>query len=585
MSQDLTIAEPTRRFARWMAEPMLRNRSTFGKVALAATLVNIFGLVTSLYSMTVYDRVLPNNALSSLVGLSIGLGLVVVFDLIMRTLRAYFVDLAAMNVDRDVGHEAFRRLLGLRLDLRKGSTGALSGIIRELETLRDFFASATLSAIIDVPFILLTLFVIALIGGWLVLVPAAAIPIVLITGLVTYPAMDRLSAQTLGEGLNKQAVLVETIGGLETVKATGAGAMLGQRWLTATDTLADVSMRQRLIASIGINVANAAQTLAYAGVIVAGVFMIASRDLTTGGLIACSLLASRAVAPLSQIAQLMSRLTSVRTAYRQLDVFMQQPAELPDANKLRPAKLTGLIEFRQVSFRYPQAAEDALEKVNLTIRPGERVGILGRVGSGKSTLARLALGLYQPTNGLVLHDGTDVRQLDAEAMRAQIGVALQDSVLFTGSLRENITLGRPVDDEELLRVARLTGVHEFVGRIANGYDLRLADRGESLSGGQRQSIALARALIGKPPVILLDEPTSAMDVQTEAALLSRLETEVAGRTLVLISHRPALLRLVSRIVIVHEGKINMDGPRDDVLRRITQPVSIGAAPPAASTAA
>jgi ATP-binding cassette, subfamily C, bacterial LapB len=585
MSQDLTIAEPPRRFARWMAEPMLRNRSTFGKVALAATLINIFGLVTSLYSMTVYDRVLPNNAISSLIGLSIGLLLVVVFDLIMRTLRAYFVDLAAMNVDRDVGHEAFRRLLGLRLDLRKGSTGALSGIIRELETLRDFFASATLSAIIDVPFIVLTLFVIALIGGWLVLVPLAAIPIVLIAGWATYPAMDRLSAQTLGEGLNKQAVLVETIGGLETVKATGAGTMLGQRWLRATDTLADVSMRQRLIASIGINVANAAQTLAYAGVIVAGMFMIESRDLTTGGLIACSLLASRAVAPLSQIAQLMSRLTSVRTAYRQLNVFMQQPAELPDANKLRPAKLSGLIEFRQVSFRYPQAAEDALDKVNLTIRPGERVGILGRVGSGKSTLARLALGLYQPTSGLVLHDGTDVRQLDAEAMRAQIGVALQDSVLFTGSLRENITLGRQVDDEELLRVARLTGVHDFVGRIANGYDLRLADRGESLSGGQRQSIALARALIGKPPVILLDEPTSAMDVQTEAALLSRLETEVAGRTLVLISHRPALLRLVSRIVIVHEGKINMDGPRDDVLRRITQPVPIGAAPPAASTAA
>jgi len=270
------------------------------------------------------------------------------------------------------------------------------------------------------------------VGAW------ASVPLVVLAVTGSYWSSRRLG-QRVVDAVTRSAAAETGDAALRSTPRAGAdGRPLRPRTLaevlTATDTLADVSMRQRLIASIGINVANAAQTLAYAGVIVAGVFMIASRDLTTGGLIACSLLASRAVAPLSQIAQLMSRLTSVRTAYRQLDVFMQQPAELPDANKLRPAKLTGLIEFRQVSFRYPQAAEDALEKVNLTIRPGERVGILGRVGSGKSTLARLALGLYQPTNGLVLHDGTDVRQLDAEAMRAQIGVALQDSVLFTGSL-------------------------------------------------------------------------------------------------------------------------------------------------------
>ncbi len=582
MSHNLDIAEPRRRWARWMADPMLRNRGTFGKVAIAAALINIFGLATSLFSMTVYDRVLPNNAIASLVGLSIGLALVVLFDLLMRTLRAYFVDVAAMNVDREVGHDAFQRLINLRLDLRRGSTGALSGMIRELETLRDFFASATLSALIDLPFIVLTLVVIAIIGKWLVFVPLAAIPIVVLTGWLTYPAMDRLAAQTLGEGLNKQSILVETIGGMETVKVTGAGRLLAKRWLTATDKLADVSMRQRLISTIGINIANAAQTLAYAGVIVAGIFMIQDRTLTSGGLIACSMLASRAVSPLSQIAQLMSRLTSVRTAYRQLDTFMGQPSELADANRLRPASLSGLVEFRNVSFRYPNASEDALQDINLTIRPGERVGILGRVGSGKSTLARLALGLYQPTDGLVLLDGTDVRQIDSATLRSHVGTALQDSVLLTGSLRENILLGREVDDEEMLRVTRLTGVHDFVGRIANGYDLRLADRGESLSGGQRQSISLARALIGKPPLLLLDEPTSAMDVQTEAALLGRLEAEVADRTVILISHRPSLLRLVQRIVIVHEGKINMDGPRDEILRRITQPVPAAVAAPAAA---
>ncbi|TFI59561.1 type I secretion system permease/ATPase [Sphingomonas parva] len=553
-------------------EPMRRNRSTYMKVALAAVMINIFGLVTALFSMTVYDRVLPNNATSSLIGLTIGLAIVVIFDFMLKLLRAYFVDMAGAAIDKEVGETLFHRLLNLRLDLKKGSTGALTGLMRELEALREFFASATLTAVVDLPFILLTLLVVWVIGGSVVLVPLLAIPIVIGVGLLTQPAMDRLSSRAMGEGLAKQSVLVETIGGLETVKASGAGALLSNRWSRAQVQHSDSSMRQRLIASIGITTATTAGTVSYAGVVIVGVEKIAALEMTMGGLIACSILAGRAVAPLAQISQLLSRITSTRTAYRQLNELMAMPPEGPQGEALKLRDLKGRIEFRNVSFRYPGAPEKALDEVSFTIEPGEHVALLGRVGSGKSTIARLVLGLYPPEDGLVMIDGSDIRQLDPLDLRANIGVALQESVLLTGSVRENIVLGREgVDDAEMLRASELSGTHSFMGQIANGYDLRLADRGEGLSGGQRQSIAIARALAGRPSIVVFDEPSSAMDAQTETALIQRLETELAGRTTLLITHRPPLLQLVSRIILIEKGRVAADGPRDDVLKQITRP--------------
>lgn len=569
---DTIVKVPQPRFAPWLMEPMRRNSGTYGKVALAAVMINVFGLVTSLFTMTVYDRVVPNNATSSLVALSIGFAVIVVFDFILKLLRAYFVDIAGASIDREVGETLFARLLNLRLELRKGSTGALTGLMRELEALRDFFASATMTAVVDLPFIFLTLFVVALIGGRVVLVPLAAIPVVIGVGWLTQPAMNRLSARSMGEGLQKQSVLVETIGGLETVKATGAGGLLARRWAQAVERHSGSALRQRLVASIGITTATSAGTISYAAVVILGVGMIAKQELTMGGLIACSILASRAIAPLAQISQLLSRMTSTRTAYRQLNELMNQPAEGPAGEGLKPRAIRGRIEFRNVGFRYPGAAERTLDGIGFAIEPGEHVALLGPVGSGKSTILRLILGLYPPEEGVVMIDGTDIRQLDPAELRRNIGVALQESVLLTGSIRENIGLGREeVDDEELLRAATLSGTHSFIGQIANGYDLRLADRGEGLSGGQRQSIALARALAGRPPVVVFDEPTSAMDTQTEMALIQRLGDELAGRTVVLVTHRPPLLQLVSRILLVERGRVVADGPRDEVLKRLTRP--------------
>ena len=572
MSSETGIPIPRPRFAPWLMEPMQRNRSVYMKVALAAVMINIFGLMTSLFTMTVYDRVVPNNATSSLVALSIGLAIIVLFDFMLKLLRAYFVDVAGASIDREIGESLFERLLTLRLELKKGSTGSLTGLMRELEALRDFFASATMTAIVDLPFIFLTLAIVAIIGGKVVFVPLATIPVVVLVGWLTQPAIERLSARSMNEGMQKQSVLIETIGGLETVKAAGAGRLLAGRWAKAVEQQSQSALRQRLIASIGITTATSAGTISYAAVVVVGVGLIASQELTMGGLIACSILAGRAVAPLASISQLMSRMTSTRTAYRQLNEMMNLPPEGPGGEGLKMRGLQGRIEFRNVAFRYPRAPEKTLDDVSFTIEPGEHVALLGPVGSGKSTILRLVLGLYPPEEGVVMIDGTDIRQYDPTQLRTHIGAALQESVLLTGTVRENIGLGRGhVDDEELLRASQLSGTHGFIGQIANGYDLRLADRGEGLSGGQRQSIALARALAGRPPILLLDEPSSAMDTQNEGALIQRLQEETKGRTVIVITHRPPLLQLVSRIILVDRGKIIGDGPRDAVIKQITRP--------------
>lgn len=571
MNEEPLLATGKRRFAPWLIEPMMRNRGIYMKVAVAAALINIFALVSALFTMTVYDRIVPNDGAASLVGLSIGLVFVIIFDFVLRLLRVYFVDVAGANIDHDVGETLFAKLLALRLDHRRGSTGALTGLMRELETLRDFFASVTLTALIDVPFIFVTLAVIAMLGGVLVVLPLAMIPLVILSGIVTTPALDRMSSRSLGDGLLKQSVLVETIGSLETVKAIGAGPMLSGRWRKALISHSESSLGQRLISSIPMTVANSASTIAYCGIIIVGVGLLRSNEITTGALLACSILCGRALAPLAQIATLLSRLSATRVAYRQINALMDAPSEGPQGDALHPGVLRGQIELRNVGFRYPGSPEKALEQVNLTIAPGERVGFLGRVGSGKSTLARLVLGLYEPEDGVVMIDGIDVRQYDPIELRRLIGAGMQDNVLIAGTVRQNICLDRAVvDQEEMIRATEISGTHRFMGPITNGYDLRLTDRGDGLSGGQRQSIAIARALAGRPQILIFDEPSSSMDAQTEAELITRLHPEVQGRTLMLITHRTSLLALVDRIVVLDKGRIVADGPRDAVLQKLTR---------------
>lgn len=553
----------------WLSGPLQENRWLYVRVGVAAALINLFALVTSLYTMTIYDRVIPTSAYASLIGLTIGLMIVVVVDFVMKGLRAYFVDVAGLRLDQRIGRALFAKILDMRLDQRRGSIGSLSAIVREVDTIRDFFASATVSALVDVPFLILTLVVIGLLGGSVVWVPIILVPLVLAVGLALQPALRKHSQTMLGTTLSKQSVLVETIGSLETVKVSGAGPMLDRRYDEAVEEQALTAMRQRVIANLAVNSAMSAQMLCYAGVVFVGVFKIADREMTMGALIACSILAGRAVAPLSQIAQLLTRIHSARTAYRQLDAFMKQPDERGEAERAIPMLIEGGIEFRDVDFRYPGAAEFALRNISFRVAPGEHVALIGPIGSGKSTIARLIAGLYEPVSGLVMLDGIDIRQMEPRAMRAKIGALLQDNSLLTGTIRENIELSRNPDETELHRVAALAGAQDFIATLPHGYELKLSDRGEGLSGGQRQSIALARSLYGQPPVMLLDEPTSSIDTETESALIERLKGELADRTLILVTHRPSLLALVDRVILMSRGRVVVDGTPDQISQKIS----------------
>ncbi len=552
----------------WLRAPVWANRGLFAQVALAAVLINALSLATSLFSMAVYNKIIPNNATESLTALLIGISFVLVFDFALRLLRGYFVDVAGQNIDHRLGNAVFDRLVGMKLSDRHGSNGAFAGVLREFESLREFFTSATIVALVDVPFILLFLVVIAVVAPPLALVTLLAIPLVIAAGALVQPVLARIADASLTEGLNKQGIIVETIAGLETIKTSRAGPLLAARWRRAVAAHAALALRQRLAAGVAVHVAAVAQNIVYVAMLGIGVGLIAEQRLSMGALIAASMLSGRCVAPLGQIAMLLTRLGQTRSAWAALDRVMARPGETA-GNPLRRPQLNGAITFDDVRFTYPGSNTPALSGLNFRIAPGERVAIIGRVGSGKSTIARLALGLYTPDRGAVRIDDADIRQLHPDDVRANIGAVLQDVVLLSGTIRDNIALGdAAISDAEVLRAARLSGAHDVIGRLPRGYDHVLADRGEGLSGGQRQMIAVARALAGNRSLLLFDEPTSAMDLAGETALIDRLATALEGRTALFITHRQSLLRLATRIIILEAGQIIADGPRDAVLQQL-----------------
>ncbi len=555
----------------WLAGPLLANSKVYGQTALAALFINILGLVSSFFIMTVYDRVIPNNALSSLAALTIGVVVAHLFDFILKSLRGYFIDVAGQRLDAVVGSAVFDSLMSMRLDARKGGAGATASLVREFENLRDFFSSATLTAIIDLPFIFVFVGAVALVGGPVAIIPLIGVFAALIAGIITQPLILRNTKSAMGEGHQKHAVLIEALSGLETVKSVAAGPMMRERWRKSVLRQARIATAGRFINQLAVNFAGFAQQAAQVGVVVVGVMLVGAQELTMGALIASVILTGRAMAPLAQVAGLLGRVSGALASYRALDELMTARSEIePGRRYLRRDALDGKIEFREVAFSYPGQQARALDKVSFTISPGERVAVLGRNGSGKSTIIRLALGVYEPAEGQVLVDDTDVRQLHPSDLRAGIGAVLQDVCLFSGTIRENIALGLDtLGDAEILEAARISGVHDFVGATGAGYDQRLGERGEGLSGGQRQAIALARALAPKPSTLLLDEPTSSLDAQAEAQMIARLSQAAQGRTLVLVTHRLSMLQLVDRVIVVDQGRIAIDGPCDEVIRTMT----------------
>lgn len=570
----------------WFGAALAANRWSYAQVVLAAVLANVLGLATSVFIMAVYDRVLPNEAVDSLIALTTGVALALLFDFAVKTLRAGFIDRAGERADRMVGRRIFDQVVDLRMSARGGSTGALASTLRDFETLRDFFTSATLVAIVDLPFVVLFIGVIFLVGGPLALIPALVVPLVLIVGLGVQPFLRRRADGKLAEGQGKQSVLVETLAGIETVKATGAAPVMRARWEEAVARQSQHGARARMLTQFAMNVTGFAQQGAQVLIVFCGVFLVTGGSVSMGALIACVILTGRALAPLAQLSQTLARLAEARAAYRNLDRLMRGDRDRPPGRRWmdRP-RLDGGISLTDVDFAYgPQGAQDqggsgqgrsgqgrqALCGVTLSIAPGERVAILGRAGSGKSTLARLILGLYTPDRGAVRIDRTDIAQIDPGDLRRNIGAVLQDVWLFSGTVRDNIAIGHPrASDSDILRAARVAGADAFIASHPDGYEQELTERGGGLSGGQQQAIALARALIGQPPVLLLDEPTSAMDIETEAAVIARLRTEAAGRTLILVTHRPALLDLVDRVIVLEGGRVAFDGDRAGLIERAT----------------
>jgi ATP-binding cassette subfamily C protein LapB len=552
----------------WLAGPLLANAGVYGQTALAAFFVNLLGLVSSFFIMTVYDRVIPNNALSSLAALTAGVFLAHLFDFALKSLRGYFIDVAGQRLDAVVGASVFDGLMAMRLDARKGGAGATASHVREFETLRDFFSSATLTALIDLPFIFVFVGAVALVGGPVAIVPLIGVLAALIAGLVTQPLLLKNTKSAMSEGHLKHGVLIEALSSLETVKSVAAAPMMRERWRASMLRQSRIATSGRFINQLAVNFAGFAQQAAQVGVVVIGVLLVGAQEMTMGALIAAVILTGRAMAPLAQVASLLGRVSGAASSYKALDDLMNARSEVePGRVYLRRERLAGKIEFRGASFCYPGQKSRALDSVNLTIGEGERVAILGRNGSGKSTIIRLALGVFEPDEGQVLIDDTDLRQIHPDDLRKGAGAVLQDVCLFSGTIRDNISLGAAgVTDADILEAARLSGVHDFVGATGAGYDQRLGERGEGLSGGQRQAIALARALVTKPSALFLDEPTSSLDAQAEARLIANLARAAAGRTLVLVTHRLPMLQLVDRVIVLDQGRIVLDGLRDEVLR-------------------
>lgn len=562
----------------WFWGELRKERKAFRSVLVASVIINLLALSLPLFSMNVYDRVIPNRAVSTLWVLGIGVLLAFLMEFALKAARTNVIDEIGRRLDIKLSQKIFGRVLGLPLASRQGNTGALAARVSEYAVVRDFFASTTIVLMVDLAFLVLFVAVIAYIAGWLALVPVVAIILMAGAGFylqrkVTDAARDAQSDHGL-----QQTLLVESVAGMETLKSmTGERAMMG-RWYNLADIGSHSQQRLKKIQSIAVGLAQSFQQVCSISLIIGGYYLFDAGVITMGAIIAIVMLSSRSLAPAGQIAFLLTRFRQANEALESIERLFDVPDERRQGSSLLPATVrNATLKLENCSFAYPEAPVAALDRVNLTIEPGERIALIGRVASGKSTLGRLICGLYEPTDGAFLVNGIDSRQFRPQDLRTAFRFVGQDATLFTGSIKDNLALGSPEADEaRLLEALRMSGADEFLARDDSGFDRAVGEQGRRLSGGQRSFLSLARAFVSPAELLFLDEPTGAMDSQTEKQFVERVKTSLSDKqTLVISTHRPALFDLCDRIVVLDKGRVVADGSKAEIMSRASAEGGMG----------
>jgi ATP-binding cassette subfamily C protein LapB len=556
----------------WFWGTIWRFKRYYMQIIFASLFINIFALASPLFVMNVYNRVVPNAAIDTLWVLALGTALVFGFDFIMRTLRGFFIDLAGKKIDMVLASNLFEQVLGTKLLAQAESMGVRANHIRDFENIRDFFTSGTVASIVDLPFVFVFLIVIWLVSGALVLIPIMGIPIMILIALLAVPPMNRAVASSFIGASQKHAIIIEALNNLEVIKSTTAEGQLLGRWEKYVGMTARAGMVSRFYSMLAAHGNMLVTYLVTVVTVIAGVYMIEDKTLTLGGLIAATMLCGRVMAPFSQVTNLLTRYQQTKLSLDALNKLMAAETDRPAQQKfLHRPTFQGDIELEDVVFRYPGQELDLFKGISFKVKAGEHVGVIGSMGSGKSTLQKLIIGFYQPISGAIRIDGTDISQLDPANLRRHIGYVPQEPKVFFGTARENIGMKAPwADDIEILNCAKISGADRFIGRHPAGYDMPIGENGKGLSGGQCQSITIARALLGSPEILLFDEPTSAMDNSSELLFINNMKTYIQNKTFILVTHKISLLELVDRLIVLQNGKIVADGPKVKVLEMLKQ---------------
>lgn len=570
-ANERTLAAGDVPVSHWFWSVARRFWGNYSHVALAAFIVNMLALAAPLFSMNVYDRVVPNGAIPSLIALAIGLCLAIIFDFIVRTVRARIIDMTGKKLDVILAADIFEHVLSIKMAKRPTSVGILANQMRDFDSVREFFTSGTVVSITDLLFALIFIAVLFIIAGPLAWIPLLVLPVMIVTGMILQRPLSRAVKQLQAESSARHGVLVESLSAIETVRAAGAENRMQSAWEKSVAAAARSSEDVQFWSTMSLTLASTAQQLTSMLMIVVGIFLILDGKITMGALIAANMLAGRVLAPISGIASMITRATQTLASLKSIDRLMSLERERPLSRTYLARQIEhGSIVFDNVKFKYPTAVTNALDQISFSIAPGERVGIIGRIGSGKTTVGRLLTGLYEPDEGSILIEGVDLRQYDPTDLRRGIGFVLQDTDLFYGTLRDNIALGFPsATDQQILEASRLAGVEKFAATHPFGYNLPISEGGRSLSGGQKQAIGLARALIRKPQILFLDEPTAHFDMRSEAEFLERLKGLAKGEMTIIVStHRMSLLALVDRLLVFEQGHLIADGPRDQIIAKL-----------------